>query len=263
MGSKSSRPSPSPSPSPPHHHHHDVTVKWNGPLEIERGNMTDAQWQELQTDSPTQQLKIAIERFGQPSALGVEPGAGALWTYSNLLKHGHPYYRVLIEDFIVPHTSPVLHGDFMTYGIPFLVQTEEQERRLSDLLMFSKSIWYDRLLQVLYVRCHFHPANVATLALAIYVMTRDDFYGEYYSENGIFENSESGKEFRAKTYGDFIMAGVPPMIRGKITASMSPEQVAEKTSRAMAQVKRYDSTIDEYVMSIDDEWAAVTSTPRE
>ena len=72
------------------------------------------------------------------------------------------YSSITIKDELIPHDKPIPHNDYYTFAIPYKIKFET----LPHVLSLSKSVWYDRLTQTLYARCHFSGAQIATLYIA-------------------------------------------------------------------------------------------------
>ena len=166
------------------------------------------------------ELYKAIRNLGEPSCLDRGRGGGAIW-YPKDLK-GTPFYMVSIVDHMFMHSKPVPHADFLTYGIPFIANQEQ----IHEIEEYSKSIWYNRLEEVLYTRCHFEGANLATLALSILLL-----------KGKIPKKKRDTKEKREELYKHFI------------TSTMTGKKKSRHTGH-------YYGIIEKYVEHILPEWKA-------
>jgi len=170
--------------------------------------------------STEDELQKAVDRFGPPSAIDRDAGGGAIWYAKDL--QDFPYRSVQITDETFRHSKPVPHADFITYSIPFIAKSA----RIHQIEAYSKSIWYDRLGELLFARCHFHGANVATLALAILLL-----------HNKIPKTKRNTAKKRAQLYKDFIL-------------STATGTEADKGKH----ISHYEAIIKDYVDSIMPEW---------
>ncbi len=144
---------------------------------------------------PKQRLSETIVKYGKPTAIINARGGMAYWHKPSLkpsLKHTSKSYNypdtcyewLMIKDEDIPHTYPVAHSDFF-YGS---VVIDIPDDKLLDVLLISKSMWYDRLTKQLIARCHFEEAIVGSLLLGVRVakgtltleaIERDDLYKKY------------------------------------------------------------------------------------
>lgn len=108
---------------------------------------------------PKDRLKDVISEFGKPDYICKKVGGFALWKEDTLMKRGFPLYEICIKDEELLHTKPKEHMDFLYMGY----RIDIPEDKLPLVLNLSKSVWYDRLKKVVWARCHFSGATIATL----------------------------------------------------------------------------------------------------
>lgn len=123
-------------------------------------------------DEPKQRLSETIKLYGKPSAIINARGGMAYW-HKPSYKHTNKSYKypntcyewLMIKDEDIPHNYPVPHSDFF-YGA---VVIDIPDDKLLDVLLISKSMWYDRLTKQLIARCHVESAIATSLLLGVRV----------------------------------------------------------------------------------------------
>jgi hypothetical protein len=115
---------------------------------------------------PKKRLRDIINEFGEPDFICKRPGGFARWTEKTLTLRGFPLYEIWMFDEEIVHSYPEPHKDFLYMGY----RIDIPEDKLQMVLGISKSVWYDRLKGVLWARCHFSGATIATLNEAIKII---------------------------------------------------------------------------------------------
>lgn len=140
---------------------------------------------------PKQRLSETIIKYGSPTTINNTRGGMAYWHKPSLKltskSDNYPdtcYEWLMIKDEDIPHGYPAPHSDFF-YGA---VVIDIPNDKLLDVLLISKSMWYDRLTKQLIARCHFEEAIAGSLLLGVRVakgrltleeIERDDLYKKY------------------------------------------------------------------------------------
>ena len=119
-----------------------------------------------QSDKAKERLPDIIKEFGQPDYISKRQGGFAMWSESTLMSRGFPFYKIIILDEKIPHPKPKPHFDFLYFGY----RIDIPDTILPKVLALSKSVWYDRLKKILWARCHFAGASVATIFEAIEII---------------------------------------------------------------------------------------------
>jgi hypothetical protein len=116
-------------------------------------------------DKPRNRYPDVVNEFGLPDILDAAPHGLAIWRADSL--KGTPWKSIVIKDEQIPHCCPAEHYDFLSSAVCVDI---DDPLLLAIILSISKSIWYDQLKHLLWVRCHFMGANVATAVLATRVL---------------------------------------------------------------------------------------------
>ena len=119
----------------------------------------------LWQDKPKNRYPDVVNEFGLPDILDAAPHGLAIWRADSL--KGTPWKSIVIKDEQIPHCCPAEHYDFLSSAVCVDI---DDPLLLAIVLSISKSIWYDQLKHLLFVRCHFMGANVATAVLATRVL---------------------------------------------------------------------------------------------
>lgn len=106
---------------------------------------------------PREVYPLAVKSFGKPVFAANVPNGMAYWKKSGL------FSEHLLRDEKVDHCVPAKHYDFFYSSVKFYVPPDMIKRVLS----ISGSINYDGLKKLLTARCASIGANIATLYLAM------------------------------------------------------------------------------------------------
>lgn len=150
------------------------------------GNQTAINWLE----KPKARYQDLVNEYGEPKSADFSSGGYALWDGKNT----SPFDEIIIRDEEVPHCCPKEHYDFLLASLCLDIKDSKD---LMTILSLSKSVWYDQLKKMLWVRCHFMGANVATALLATRVLTgkldgkttipKEDIHTLYMKEPEVFQ----------------------------------------------------------------------------
>lgn len=165
-----------------------------------------------------EELDTLVNVYGPPSCIDKRAGGAAFWVAKNLT--GTPFWRLEIVDQVFLHGQPENHPEFLTAGIPFV----QRDQVVQMVTAFSKSLWYDRLGEILYARGDSMKWIWALLALAVNVTQR---------------NIDPVRMGTAK--------GRKTILREFVRSTQDPEQGDQTTTR-------YRHMVEAYVVKVTRKW---------
>ena len=122
-------------------------------------------------EKPANKYKDLLKLYGKATRVENSSKHGyAFWDRDVFRKFSDErgqYYRMTIKDQEVPHNDPKPHVDFLTGTIRVYIPKD----KLLQIVLISDSMWYDPLLCELNARCSMIEPVVATLSLALDVLT--------------------------------------------------------------------------------------------
>lgn len=125
------------------------------------GGVQKKQQQGFENSTAIDRINRLTKKFQKkPDIYVKKPGGIAIW------KNPDFFYEIIVKDESILHEEPEKHCDFLYGGI--LIEIPDD--KLPKILSLSKSIYYDKLKKVLYSRCHFLGAVIATLMLSIQIL---------------------------------------------------------------------------------------------
>lgn len=113
-----------------------------------------------------ERLPDLIAEFGKPDWICKRAGGFAIWSEKTLIGRGFPLVRIEIHDEAIDHLDPEPHKDFLYMAYRMKIP----EDKIEMVLGLSKSVYYDRLKNLLWARCHFSGATIATINEAIEIV---------------------------------------------------------------------------------------------
>lgn len=114
-------------------------------------------------EKPKKYYKVAVKLFGKPSFTANVPNGMAYWK----TKGNNVFSEHLLRDESIKHCVPANHIDYFYSSVKFYVPPDMIKRVLS----ISGSINYDGLKKLLTARCAGIGANIATLYLAMLLVS--------------------------------------------------------------------------------------------